>query len=72
MLPLREPLPSNAAGTPALLTVEQAMSRIGGYRNRDAFVRAARKGGLPRVNFNKRVIRFDAIAFEAWLRRRAA
>ena len=56
----------------ALLTVEQLMERIGGYTNRDAFVRSMRKLGLPRLKLNKRVILFDSSTVETWLRRRVA
>jgi hypothetical protein len=54
-----------------LLTPEEAMARIGGYKNRTAFIRAARRSGLPRIRINARVIRYDPIALEAWKRRRA-
>jgi hypothetical protein len=46
------------------------MSRVGGYKNRDAFMRAARRSGLRRVKINSRVIRYDREEAEAWLRRR--
>jgi predicted DNA-binding transcriptional regulator AlpA len=57
---------------PQLLTVDEVMARVGGYANRDAFVRAARKSGLPRIRINRRVIRFEPAAVDAWLRRKAA
>lgn len=57
---------------PALLTPEELMSKLGGYANRDAFMRSVRRAGLRRIRVNSRVIRFDVREVEAWLRRRAA
>ena len=54
-----------------LLTPNEVMARLGGYKDRNAFLRMARSCGLPRIRINKRVIRFDSLAVEAWLRRRS-
>lgn len=48
------------------------MYQIGGYTDRDAFMRMIRRSGLRRIRVNKRVIRFDPQDVEAWKRRRAA
>ena len=56
-----------------LMTIEQVMERVGCQgANRDEFVRSVRRSGLPRVRLNKRVIRYDPLAVEAWIRRRSA
>ncbi len=55
---------------PALLTPKEAMA-IFGYRDRSAFLRMVRASGLPRVRVNRRVIRFEPRAIQAFLRRRA-
>lgn len=55
---------------PPLLTPDELMARIGGYTSREAFMRAARKLGIPRVRINGRVTRYDPVAVDAWMRRR--
>lgn len=55
-----------------LMTPDELMARIGGYQDRDAFMRMTRRAGLRRVKINKRVIRFDRTVAEAWLKRREA
>lgn len=56
-----------------LLKIEEVMRLCGcADANRDWFVQSARRSGLPRVRLNRRVIRYDPAAVEAWLRRRSA
>ena len=52
-----------------LVSPEEVMSLLG-YSDRDAFMRMARRSGLPRIRINARVIRFERPALAAWLARR--
>lgn len=54
-----------------LLTPDDVMARVGGYRDRSTFLRMTRAQGLPRIKLNRRVIRFERQAVETWLRRRS-
>lgn len=53
-----------------LLSPQEVMVQLG-YADRGSFMRMARASGLPRVRLNRRVIRFERLAVEAWLRRRS-
>jgi hypothetical protein len=62
-----------AAPAGNLMTIEEVMVRVGcAAANRDEFVRTARRSGLPRVRLNRRTIRYDPLAVEAWIRSRSA
>lgn len=46
-----------------------AQARIG-YRNRTMFLAAMRRDGIPYIQINSRVFRFDPNAIDAWLKSR--
>lgn len=55
-----------------LMTREQVMKSCGCQdMNPNEFVKMARRSGLPRIRFNKRTIRYDPLAVDAWKRHRS-
>jgi hypothetical protein len=62
--------PATTSSHDCLLTPSQAMALMG-YASQDAFMRMARRQGLPRIRINKRVTRFDRQAVNIWLRKRS-
>jgi len=53
-----------------LITPSEAMSFLG-YTDRGAFMRMVRRQGLPRCRINKRVVRFDRVALQIWVKKRS-
>ena len=63
------PLQTRSAVLEPLLSPAEVMEWLG-YSNRDAFMRAVRKLGIPHVRMNARVIKFIRSEVAAWVRRK--
>jgi hypothetical protein len=61
---------ANTSSHDCLLKPSQVMALMG-YSNQDAFMRMARRQGMPRIRHNKRVMLFERQAVHLWLRKRS-
>jgi hypothetical protein len=52
-----------------LLKPTEAMARLG-YSNKQSFLRTVRENGIPCIKINRRVIRFDPVAIDRYLKKR--
>ena len=68
--PPSPPPKSRISASDNLLTPSEAMSFLG-YTDRGAFMRMVRRQGLPRCRINKRVVRFDRVALQIWVKKRS-
>jgi predicted DNA-binding transcriptional regulator AlpA len=60
----------SAQPSDTLMKPEEVMAKLG-YSDRGSFMRMARAKALPRIRINRRVFRFDRVAVDRWIQRRA-